>query len=192
MVAVGKPIIDHRLGEEPAIRWIGVFLIFLTPALGGFIYGYDIGVTSFVLSIMLSGNEVDDNSWWTNGFFQWQQGMVVSAVSLGALAGSHLVLVYLSQTVSRRMELRIASLFYLTGILFNVASGSIFRSDGLLVLVAGRFLFGMGVGCVMRELMFPLCSLVFSHCAMCLQHRRGSHLHGRNVTYKCPWSNSFR
>ena len=141
--------------QEPTIAWAGLCLVFLTPALGGFIYGYDIGATSFVLSILSKGgsrssrigklsgshqhfqhhlhdshNEsvgVHDFDYWWKDFdqHQWQQGLTVAAVSAGALIGSHIVLCYLSAVCSRRTELRIAAALYLVGAACNVLSGTV-------------------------------------------------------------------
>jgi MFS family permease len=157
---------------EPPIAWGGVALVFLTPALGGLLYGYDIGATSVVILLLLFQSESQqshstlnsyyDNdlyavSWWHDQIlgFQtsaWQQGLVVAAVSLGAMAGSHFSFCY-SERMGRRMELRIAAILYIVGTLSNVLSGTSLRycsTMGLAALIAGRFVFGVGVGFVMR------------------------------------------
>jgi MFS family permease len=161
---------DRR--PEPPIAWGGVALVFLTPALGGLLYGYDIGATSVVILLLLFQREsrqshtslnshYDDDlyavSWWHDRIlgFQtsaWQQGLVVAAVSLGAMAGSHFSFCY-SERMGRRMELRIAAILYIIGTLSNVLSGTSLRycsALGLAALIFGRFVFGVGVGFVMR------------------------------------------
>jgi Sugar (and other) transporter len=186
--------------KEPPIRTIGVLMVFLVPALGGFLYGYDIGATSFVLTILLQppqpqratsgamdvSEPMPPDSWWTcssgipaaaaaagcassSSLEPWKQGLIVSAVALGALLGSHLVLFHLSsRLVGRRTELRIAAALYATGTGFCVLSGAVpvlRHSLGLWVLVLGRPVFGMGVGFVMRTCILILffCSCVFVH-----------------------------
>ncbi len=112
----------------------GLSLVFVTPMLGGFLYGFDIGATSFVLSKLLG--EISSV----------QQGLLVSAVSLGALIGSHLV--FLSHSIGRRMELRVCGILYLVGNALNVVSGTWRHSFGLLFV--GRMIFGVGVGFIMH------------------------------------------
>lgn len=148
---------QRRRDPEPPISWSGVALVVLAPALGGFLYGYDIGATSFVLTILLRNYKdagVAHDLWWLDfRHCNWQQGFTVAAVSLGALAGSHLVLFHLAKAVGRRTELRIAAALYVTGTLCNVLSGTLLRSwgaFGFTALILGRFVFGMGVGFVMR------------------------------------------
>jgi sugar porter (SP) family MFS transporter len=192
--------------DEPtmSIAWGGLSLVFLTPALGGFLYGYDIGATSFVLAILNRGDgshhhhhhhqshhppdyyndpqERHPFDYWWKDFHrhQWQQGLTVAAVSLGALIGSHIVLTYLSTVMvcSRRTELRVAAALYLAGAACNMLSGtgvlsrrmdssvtavealssssassSILSSSisaGWLVLLTGRLLTGVGVGFCMH------------------------------------------
>ena len=134
--------------DEPCIAWSGVLLVFLAPALGGFLYGYDIGATSFVLTMLLN----DKSSWAATNNSNWQQGLMVAAVSLGALAGSHIVLFHLANFVGRRLELRIAAALYAFGTALNVLSGTILGGGlfGWMTLVLGRLVFGVGVGFVMR------------------------------------------
>jgi sugar porter (SP) family MFS transporter len=140
---------------------LGLTLVFMTPMLGGFMYGFDIGATSFVLSMLLQDQQNhhhhshDDNDtntiWWTD-FGSVQQGLFVSALSLGALLGSHLVLMYFSHTMGRRTELRVCAVLYIVGTVLNVASGTVLKhaSIGFTVLFLGRLTFGMGVGFIMH------------------------------------------
>jgi MFS family permease len=155
---------------RPPLEWNlgGLALVFVTPMLGGFLYGYDIGATSFVLVMLLRDDTTSNDDticwWWSeNTISSVQQGLLVSALSLGALMGSHLVLMYLSSRIGRRMELRICATLYLFGTLLNVLSGTKWLNTnvcddssaiphwaGFAVLLAGRLLFGMGVGFVMH------------------------------------------
>jgi len=92
--------------DSPRISIFGLSLVFLTPALGGFLFGNDIGATSFVLEIMLRGCE--KQCWWNkfHSHHTLQQGLFVSATSLGALLGSHIVLFHLVKHIGRRTEIR--------------------------------------------------------------------------------------
>lgn len=140
------------------LNLLGLALVFVTPMLGGFLYGFDIGATSFVLSMLLSDDSGGDDVWW-NTFGSVQQGLFVSAMSLGALCGSHLVLMHLSNKIGRRMEIRLCSIFYLVGTFFNVLSGTVFRSVsfGFYLLFLGRLIYGMGVGFIMHGVRTCLC-----------------------------------
>lgn len=143
------------------LNYWGLSLVFVTPMLGGFLYGFDIGATSFVLSMLLdTDKDTDDDNgknetvWWTS-ISSIEIGLFVSALSLGALIGSHIILMYLSNIISRRTELRICSILYFVGILCNVSSGTIFSSsssiiDGFYILFLGRLIFGIGVGFIMH------------------------------------------
>jgi len=148
------------------ISWLGLGLVYCTPALGGFLYGYDIGATAFVLAMVradASGLYDDDDAVENNNSAVWwqhfgrdggvQEGLFISGMSLGALLGSHLVLFHFAHTMGRRMELRVASLLYLIGALLHIASGTIFATSSSLgwpLLFVGRILFGMGIGFTMH------------------------------------------
>jgi len=129
-------------------------LVILTPSLCSLVYGIDLGVTSFVLEMMMLSS--DDEYWWKdirdNNF---QQGLFVSSLSLGAFLGSYIVY-YCTKfgSISRRCEIRISVVLYLLGTVFNVASGTVFRNYSIIIgltsLVLGRLLFGMGVGFIMH------------------------------------------
>ena len=137
------------------INLLGLFLVLVPPMLGGFLYGFDIGATSFVLVMLLNPPNVETSGvtvWWSN-LTSTRQGLIVSGLSLGALIGSHIVLVFLSKHVGRRMELRLCALFYMIGAFLNVMSGTILKESaffGFFSLFFGRVIYGIGVGFVMH------------------------------------------
>eukprot|EP00545_Synedropsis_sp_CCMP1620_P013537 CAMPEP_0119020736 /NCGR_PEP_ID=MMETSP1176-20130426/24631_1 /TAXON_ID=265551 /ORGANISM="Synedropsis recta cf, Strain CCMP1620" /LENGTH=569 /DNA_ID=CAMNT_0006975207 /DNA_START=39 /DNA_END=1748 /DNA_ORIENTATION=+ len=137
--------------KEAALSYSGVSLVILTPALCSFVYGIDLGVTSFVLEMLRDPSILDDQVWWRGmAGNNIQQGLFVSGLSLGALIGSHLVFMYLARTIGRRAEMRIAACLYLAGTILNVSSGTILQKSppwlGFMTLLLGRLLFGCGVG----------------------------------------------
>ena len=165
--------------SEPQIDYGGLALVFLAPALGGFLYGYDIGATSFVLAMMRADRDYDN--WWHN-FSKVQQGLFVSGLAFGALIGSHIVLTFLATSIGRRKEIRIAATLYIVGAMLNVMSGTILATTGVFqwpprwyakngdgsdeyysyeytsigfgwgfsALILGRLLYGAGVGFIMH------------------------------------------
>jgi sugar porter (SP) family MFS transporter len=129
-----------------------VALLFSVPALGGALFGYDIGATSF--SITQIQNEVYSGVlWWhtVKSSPVWT-GTIVSAVSAGALFGSFLMFLF-ADAIGRRTELRLGAVLYLTG---AALEGWTARSEdwsaglGLMVLMSGRLIYGVGVGVTMH------------------------------------------
>ena len=145
---------EHQ--NQLPINILGLSLVCTTPMLLGFLYGYDIGATSFVLQLLVKESSPPENdSWWSSGnLSSLQQGLFVSAVSLGALIASHCLTLHQFKSMGRRMELRVSACLYLIGTLINVlGSGILFRTSkafGFLALLLGRTLFGIGVGFVMH------------------------------------------
>ncbi|KAL2239585.1 D-xylose-proton symporter-like 3, chloroplastic [Sesamum indicum] len=126
--------------QQEVFAWSSVILPFLFPALGGLLFGYDIGATSGA-TISLQSPELSGTNWFN--FSAVQLGLVVSGSLYGALAGS-LVVYPLADFLGRRRELIIASLFYLTGALLTA------YAPGLGVLLVARFLYGLGIGMAMH------------------------------------------
>jgi len=146
------------VSARPAVNFLHLFYIFATPALGGFLYGYDIGATSFVLSLMLKddGVVVDDNTahqqWWTV-MTEVQQGLFVSMLSFGAFAGSHIIWQLSSVfdcSISRRTELRVASFLYVIGMFFMILSAVSEQTSSFAMAIFGRLMYGIAVGFVMH------------------------------------------
>lgn len=146
------PVTSNPHQHHLDIDYYGLALVFLAPALGGFLYGYDIGATTFVLAMIRSSRDAE--TWWHH-FGTGQQGLLVSSVALGALIGSHIVLVYLAKSIGRRKEIRVAASLYVIGAMMTVMSGTMLATTvqpwlGMATLIAGRILYGAGVGFTMH------------------------------------------
>jgi MFS family permease len=128
------------------------FLIFFFPALGGLLFGYDIGATSAVLiqlksstySGVLWSHHVADSS--------LLQGAITSMATLGALIGSMLCF-QVADSLGRKRTLFLASSLYLLGAVLEVISGtpSWEAKWGITVLIIGRLFYGFGCGFAMHS-----------------------------------------
>ncbi|MFS7903375.1 putative major facilitator, sugar transporter, major facilitator superfamily [Helianthus anomalus] len=130
-------------GEEAyqdEFSWSSVILPFLFPALGGLLFGYDIGATSGA-TLSLQSPELSGTTWFNLSAVQL--GLVVSGSLYGALFGS--ILVYpIADFLGRRRELLVAALLYFLG-------GSIMSyAPDLNILLIGRVLYGLGIGLAMH------------------------------------------
>lgn len=85
-----------------SVFWSMAILLFLFPALGGLLFGYDIGATSGAL-LSLMDKEMSGTNW-SNTLSSLQSGLVVSLSLGGALLGSIMALVY-GDDLGRRREL---------------------------------------------------------------------------------------
>ncbi|KAF3454652.1 hypothetical protein FNV43_RR05100 [Rhamnella rubrinervis] len=129
---------DANYQEE--FSWFSVILPFLFPALGGLLFGYDIGATSGA-TISLQSPELSGISWFNLSAVQL--GLVVSGSLYGALLGS--LLVYpIADFLGRRRELITAAVLYLLGGLITA------YAPDLGVLLVGRLLYGLGIGLAMH------------------------------------------
>ncbi|KAI3896910.1 hypothetical protein MKX03_002581 [Papaver bracteatum] len=128
------------VNQDEVFSWTSVILPFLFPALGGLLFGYDIGATSGA-TISLQSPELSGTTWFDLSSIQL--GLVVSGSLYGALIGS--VLVYpIADFLGRRRELIIAAMLYALG---GITTG--FAPD-LNVLILGRLLYGLGIGLAMH------------------------------------------
>ncbi|KAJ8439853.1 hypothetical protein Cgig2_003919 [Carnegiea gigantea] len=126
--------------EQEEFSWSSVILPFLFPALGGLLFGYDIGATSGA-TISLQSPELSGITWFNLSAIQL--GLVVSGSLYGALFGS--ILVYpVADFLGRRRELIIAAILYALGGFVTA------RAPSLEVLLLGRFLYGLGIGWAMH------------------------------------------
>ncbi|XP_059431243.1 D-xylose-proton symporter-like 3, chloroplastic [Corylus avellana] len=135
---------DESLASDATYQedfaWSSVILPFLFPALGGLLFGYDIGATSGA-TISLQSPELSGTTWFNISAIQL--GLVVSGSLYGALFGS--ILVYpIADFLGRRRELIIAAVLYALGGLITA------YAPGLGVLLIGRLLYGLGIGLAMH------------------------------------------
>ncbi|RDX99425.1 D-xylose-proton symporter-like 3, chloroplastic, partial [Mucuna pruriens] len=107
---------DATYQEE--FSWSSVILPFLFPALGGLLFGYDIGATSGA-AISLQSPELSGITWFN-----------LSSIQLGLV---------FAKTLGRRRQLIAAATLYLFGGVITA------YAPELGVLLAGRLLYGLGI-----------------------------------------------
>ncbi|CAH8306336.1 unnamed protein product [Eruca vesicaria subsp. sativa] len=134
-------VADSVSSDEPeSFSWSSVILPFIFPALGGLLFGYDIGATSGA-TLSLQSPALSGTTWFN--LSPVQLGLVVSGSLYGALLGS--TLVYgIADFLGRRRELIIAAGLYLLGSLITGCA------PDLNVLLLGRLLYGLGIGLAMH------------------------------------------
>ncbi|XP_042469742.1 D-xylose-proton symporter-like 2 [Zingiber officinale] len=134
-----EPLI-HGDGSGDSYSVAAAILPFLFPAIGGLLYGYDIGATSGA-KISLQSATLSGTTWY--GMSSIEVGLVVSGSLYGALIGS--VLAYIiADFLGRRRELILSSMLYFVGALLTALA------PNLPIMVAGRFIFGIGIGLAMH------------------------------------------
>ncbi|CAA3023388.1 D-xylose-proton symporter-like 3, chloroplastic [Olea europaea subsp. europaea] len=131
---------DSERAPQEVFAWSSVILPFLFPALGGLLFGYDIGATSGA-TISLQSPDLSGTNWFNLSAIEL--GLVVSGSLYGALLGS-LIVYPISDFLGRRRELITASVFYVFGGLLTA------YAPGLGVLLVGRLLYGLGIGVAMH------------------------------------------
>ncbi|XP_002280634.1 D-xylose-proton symporter-like 3, chloroplastic [Vitis vinifera] len=132
--------LDSDVKYQEVFSWSSVVLPFLFPALGGLLFGYDIGATSGA-TISLQSPELSGITWFELSAVQL--GLVVSGSLYGALLGS--ILVYpIADFLGRRGELITAAILYALGGLITASAPE------LDVLLVGRLLYGLGIGLAMH------------------------------------------
>jgi MFS family permease len=120
-----------------------ILLVFIVPALGGLLFGYDIGATSYAIRQLFP-----------HGDAPVLTGLFVSAPSLGALLGSTILVFGLADAIGRKRELQYGSALYILGAVlesipafhFVSAAGESMPSGSIVILMMGRLVYGLGIG----------------------------------------------
>ena len=124
--------------------------VFLFPALGGLLFGYDIGATSAVVSQLES---IYSGVKWSSAVVNSSslQGIITAMSTLGALIGS-IACFRLADLLGRKKSLLIASFLYLCGAALEIISGDPNWNavSGIAVLLLGRLVYGFGIGFAMN------------------------------------------
>jgi len=113
---------------------------FLAPALGGLLFGLDIGATSGAI-VSVKDATLSGTSWY--GLSPVESGLVVSASLFGALVGSAGGLTF-GDRLGRKRELLLSALFYLSG------AALMSTAPAFAPLVLGRAVYGTGIGFAMH------------------------------------------
>ncbi|VVB14867.1 unnamed protein product [Arabis nemorensis] len=134
-----EPLIkENHIPENYSV--LAAILPFLFPALGGLLYGYEIGATSCA-TISIQSPSLSGVSWYN--LSSLDVGLVTSGSLYGALFGS-IVAFSIADVIGRRKELILAAFLYLVGALVTTLTPSYF------VLIIGRVTYGVGVGLAMH------------------------------------------
>ena len=124
--------------------------VFFFPALGGLLFGYDIGATSAVVSQLES---IYSGVKWSSAVVNSSslQGIITAMSTLGALIGS-IACFRLADLLGRKKSLLIASFLYLCGAALEIISGdpNWNAASGIAVLLLGRLVYGFGIGFAMN------------------------------------------
>ncbi|KAF8097899.1 hypothetical protein N665_0279s0029 [Sinapis alba] len=148
-VEVGKSSGEISSEREPLIKdnhtpenysLVAAIFPFLFPALGGLLYGYEIGATSCA-AISIQSPSLSGISWYN--LSSLDVGLLTSGSLYGALVGSA-VAFSIADVIGRRKELILAALFFLVGALTTTLA-PIYS-----VLIIGRVTYGVGVGLAMH------------------------------------------
>ena len=145
---LNRPILDsfENKYSRPA-----AFCVFFFPALGGLLFGFDIGATSSVVAQLKSSTnsgvkwhqEVEDSS--------FLQGFIAAIGLVGAMVGS-IVCFQIADQLGRRLTLRIASVLFAVGAEIEFLAGlpMLESQAGISVLMLGRLVYGLGCGFAMH------------------------------------------
>lgn len=111
---------------------------FSTAALGGLLFGSDIGASSSVVRSL--GTGLSD----LGSLDALALGQVASASLLGATAASASLIILGDEKIGRKTELITASSFFLLGTLIQS------QSPSLELIILGRVIYGLGIGTAMH------------------------------------------
>lgn len=115
-------------------------LPFLFPALGGLLYGFDIGATSSA-TINIKSPTSSGVSWYDLSSIQ--VGLITSGSLYGALLGSILAF-NVADFLGRRRELMVSAASYIIGALITTLA------PNFAIMVVGRIIYGIGIGLAMH------------------------------------------
>jgi len=111
---------------------------FATAALGGLLFGGDIGGSSSVVRILGEGTTE------LGKLDTIQLGTIASVSLLGAMIASFILIIVGDKQIGRQLELRTASVLFTIGTLVQSLSPS------LALVLVGRLIYGLGIGTAMH------------------------------------------
>ncbi|CAN6981320.1 unnamed protein product [Brassica oleracea var. botrytis] len=137
--SVQEPLIKQKHSPENYCV-LAAIPQFLFPALGAFLFGYEIGATSCA-TLSIKSPTLSGISWYN--LSSVDVGIITSCSHYGALIGS-IVAFNVADIIGIRKELITAALLYLVGAIVT-ATAPVFP-----VLIIGRVVYGIGLGLTMH------------------------------------------
>ncbi|GAX84592.1 hypothetical protein CEUSTIGMA_g12013.t1 [Chlamydomonas eustigma] len=134
---------SHEYEAGPDIDWLATWKCFCPPALGGLLFGYDIGVSGGALVSLTSSSS--SGTEWGPSLDSLMTGLVVGSSLMGALISSLSVLFLGGDKYGRKTELLGAAGLYSAG---SLLMGTAYT---LPMLLAGRCFYGLGIGLAMHS-----------------------------------------
>jgi sugar porter (SP) family MFS transporter len=118
------------IGSVAPKRGVGKGTLYFFGALGGILFGYDLGVIAGILVLLAK-------DWHLSPF---DKGAVTASLSVGAMLGAAFA-GRLADRIGRRRTIMIAAVIVILGTLGCIASG------GVTAMVIARGVLGIGIGC---------------------------------------------
>ena len=106
-----------------------LYFVTLAAAVGGFLFGYDTGVVSGAMLLLEKDFSLSRH----------QQELIVSVTLVGCMLST-----FVSNVVSERLGRRF--LIFVSSLIFAAGAIVLALADGYAMLLAGRFIVGVGVG----------------------------------------------
>lgn len=120
---------NGHMARESKKQIFLLFIISLTAAIGGFLFGYDTGVISAAILFIKAEYQLSS----------WSESLIVAIVSLGAMFGA-LSGGRLSDTFGRKKIVLFSS------ILFIISAVGLSLSPDVIWIICGRFVVGFAIG----------------------------------------------
>ncbi|HET9168502.1 MAG TPA: sugar porter family MFS transporter [Actinospica sp.] len=118
------------IGSVAPGRGVGKGTLYFFGALGGILFGYDLGVIAGILVLLAK-------DWHLSPF---EKGAITASLSIGAMLGAA-VAGRIADRLGRRRTIMVAAVIVIAGTIGCIAS------DGVLAMVVARGVLGIGIGC---------------------------------------------
>lgn len=129
--------------ENKRKQW--VFFSFLFPALGGLLFGFDIGCTAQAIPLISNQFILPYNAT-SHSKYVLLQETTVSLSLIGAFVAT-LIVFQVGDWMGRRREILLAACLYICGTFVQFIS---FYADSFALLLVGRVTYGLGIGFCMH------------------------------------------
>ncbi|KAI1333926.1 putative hexose transport-related protein [Xylariaceae sp. FL0016] len=128
-------------GPMALVKNFKVFRIALFACIGGVLYGYNQGMFSGLLAMPAFKSHMGEYDPFDDNADQTKKGWLTAILELGAWIGT-LMSGFVAEAISRKFGVLVATSVFVLGVVIQATA----QSGGHDVILAGRFITGMGVG----------------------------------------------